>query len=82
MLTVSTSLSAPSCLLTSVLYFQRDGDLLEQVFVKTVEAAEKQSEGNNLRGSCICKCPSIEVAPFVIGGVILCSFLFFLGLVL
>ena len=79
MLTISTALSAISCLLTSIVFFQRDGDLLEKAFAKTVEAVEN-NEGSNLRGSCICKCPSLEVAPFVLGGICLCGFLFFIGL--
>ena len=48
MLTASTALSAISCFLTSVLYYQRGlegGELFEKVFVKTVEAVEKQREG-------------------------------------
>ena len=74
MLTASTVLSALSCVLTSVLYLQNEcvGDqLLERVFEKIAEEAEKQAESSHLRRSYVCKCAAVDPAPLVLGGIVL-----------
>ena len=83
MLTISTALSALSCVLTSVLYYLNGfpGDqFLERVFERSAEEAEKQAESSHLRGSCICKCGAVDPTPLLVEGVALGFCILFVGI--